>query len=96
MKKVKNFIEYIFIFIFGYILFNFAISTTQVIVYNIFGLILDFKQTYMHNAKKLFIIYLLIFLIILFLNYIYNCYYIKRLNKSLKILKGRRDENYEE
>lgn len=88
MKKILNLSEYIIIFIFRYLIFNFVITLIQVTIYNIFGLLLNFQITYIINFKQLYIVYSIIFIICLFINYIYNLYFIKKLNKSLEKYKG--------
>ena len=89
MKKIYDLGEYVFIFLFGYIIFNFVISITQVIVYGMWGLILDFNSIYINNLKELYITYIIIFIICTTINYMYNFYFINKLNKSLKIVKDK-------
>lgn len=88
MKKILYLSEYIFIFLLGYLLFNFIITLAQVFIYSIFGLLLNFYETYIINLKQLHIVYFIIFIIALIINYIYNFYFIKKINKSLEKYKG--------
>ena len=52
MKKVSELGQYISIFLFGYVIFNFVVSITQVIVYGMWGLILDFNGIYIYNLNQ--------------------------------------------
>ena len=90
MKKVLNLGEYILIFLLGYLIFVFLITVTQVIIYSVFGLLLNFCKIYMVNFQQFYIVYFIIFVICLIINIIYNFYFIKILNKSLEKVKGRR------
>ena len=87
MKKVSELGQYISIFLFGYVIFNFVVSITQVIVYGMWGLILDFNGIYIYNLKEWYNVYIIIFIICTIINYIYNFYFINKLNKSLNIVK---------
>lgn len=90
LRKILDIGEYTVIFLFGYLIFNLVVTITQVMLYGIFGLILDFNNTYINNCQELSMQYFIIFTVCLIINFIYNFCFIKKLNKSLESFKGRR------
>ena len=93
LKKILDIGEYMVIFFIGYLIFNLVVTIVQVILYGIFGMILDFNTTYISNCKGLSIQYFIIFMLCLISNFIYNFCIIKKLNTSLKKFKEGRIEN---
>lgn len=96
MKRILNIGEYIIIFLLGYIIFNFIITVTQVILYGMWGLILDVWSIYTKNCMQLSVIYISLFIICLGINYRYNIYLVNKLNKSLENFKERSVEKEDE
>lgn len=94
MKRVLGFLKYILYFIIGNVIFNLTFSVTKTIVINELGANEKFTELFIFSFKETNVIYSVVFLLILILNYIYNIYITKNLNEKLKnIRKG--SEKYE-
>lgn len=84
MNKFKHILKIVLLFILGNIIFNCTISITELIVLNkISNVKIEFCNLYIENITKYAIIYIIIFLVINFLDRTYKKISIKKLNDKL-------------
>ncbi len=88
MNKFKHILKIVLLFILGNIIFNCTISITELIVLSkISNIKIDFYNLYIENITKYAIIYIIIFLVIYFLDCIYKKILIKKLNEKLSRMR---------
>lgn len=89
---MKDVFLYIFVYIFGNILFDFIISIVQLIFYRFQGAILDIYKLFIQNIYISIISTTILFITTLLIRFTYNKYLIKKLNSAIK---ERSDKNEE-
>lgn len=86
MKKDKNWLKYIFIYIIGFLIFSILSSITQINMLKSLGININFTTIIMHTIKDGIGLYTILYFLILVSNIFYNVILIKKLNeKSQKI-----------
>lgn len=91
--RIKNLLKQIVYFIIGYIVFNFIFSLTQTILLTNLGFPRSIINVFKENYKIIFIMYVIVYVLIVSLNLIYNIKIANTLNKKLKKIKERGGSN---
>lgn len=86
---MKNLVKLLVYFIIGMLIFTAIVAVTEVLIVNNLGLNIKFLDSYKGNFLSSLQIYIILYFIILILNYICNVISVKKLNEKLdKIKKG--------
>jgi len=93
MKRKISYMNSLFYFIVGYIIFTILFLITQIIKLNILGFNGNIAEIYVNSLSVNFVCYIIIYFIIVLLNLIYNITTTKKLNKKLKKIKERSEEH---
>ena len=89
MEKIYFILKHLLFFVTGYLIFSIFFIFTDIVFYKIFfGLTKDFWLIYLENFKLLSIVYCVIYILLNLILFLYDKYYIKKLNKTLDIIQG--------
>lgn len=88
MNKIFYIINQLFNFIVGFFIFNVMFIFAEILFYKIIGLTPSIIHIFISNIKSLFLIYLILYIAINIIFYLYDIYYIKKINKILLEIKG--------
>ena len=89
MEKLYFILKHFLFFISGYLIFSISFIFAEIVFYKIFfGLTKDFSLIYLENFKLLTIVYFFIYVLLNLILFLYDRYYIKKLNKTLNIIQG--------